>query len=429
MPAADRTTGRAPSRGGRLLIMVRVVAIADSDSYLKWSAATLEAIPAGWQTEQWLVRNPIAPSSDQVRAATGRRVRMISVTGVAVALAVDPPDVLLLAATGPVVQTLLSLPLVRRTGRPVLVTGLPGISIPATERAVQFRSGCDVFILHSHREVTEFSTVAAKLGVRMTFGLATLPFIKQVRRDTAKITSGEDHEGGRQRTEKIVFAAQAKFPEELADRQRVLRAFVALPPQRKVVIKLRAMPGEQQTHRERWPYPELWDELVTTEGFDHGLIRFAAGSMTDVLDQADGLVTVSSTAALEAIGIGVPVLIINDFGVSAELVNEVFIGSGCLGSLNDLATSTLHKPEPDWLERNYFHDPVDDDWLTTIEEALRLRAGSGLPTAVVTPVDGRFRQVRRGLRLVMPRPVLFVTGRIGWAAKRVRRRPGIDAQQ
>ena len=40
--------------------MVRVVAIADSDSYLKWSAATLEAMPASWRTEQWLIRNPIA---------------------------------------------------------------------------------------------------------------------------------------------------------------------------------------------------------------------------------------------------------------------------------------------------------------------------------------------------------------------------------
>ena len=408
--------------------MLRVVAIADSDSYLKWSAATLEAMPPGWQTEQWLIRNPIEPSSEQVRAATGRTVRLISVAGVAAALAASPPDVLVLAATGPVVQTLLSLPLLRRAQRPVLVSGLPGISIPATERAVQFRSGCDVFILHSHREVTEFSTVAAELGVRMGFGLATLPFIKQVRRDAAKIAADEDHEAGKQRTEKIVFAAQAKFPEELPDRQRVLRSFAALPPERKVVIKLRALPGEQQTHRERLPYTELWDDLVRDEGYDRDVIDFAAGSMADVLDHADGFVTVSSTAALEAIGVGVPVLIIDDFGVSADLVNEVFIGSGCLGSLDDLATSTLHKPQADWLERNYFHDPGDDDWLTVIEEALRLRKGAGLPMPEVKPVDGRFRQLQRGLRLVMPKPVLFVIGRMGWAARRVRRRLGLSPQ-
>lgn len=403
--------------------MVQVVAIADSDSYLKWSAATLEAMPVHWQAEQWLIRNPVAPSPEQVRAATGRWVRMINIAGVAAALAADPPDVLLLAATGPVVQTLislLSLPLLRRSRRPVLVTGLPGISIPATERAIEFRSGCDVFILHSHREVTEFAALAGKLGVALDFGLATLPYIEQVQRHVARQPADVDQEVGRQRTEKIIFAAQAKVPAELADRQRVLRVFAELPPQRNVVVKLRALPGELQTHRERLPYTEIWADLVRDEGRDSDLINFAAGSMADVLDHADGFVTVSSTAALEAIGVGLPVLIIDDFGVSAELINEVFAGSGCLGSLDDLADSTLHSPDPEWLQQNYFHDPIDDDWVTLIERTLRRRTGEGLPAPVVRPVDGRVRQLKRVLRLVLPRPVLSVTGRM---LKRIRRRP------
>lgn len=402
--------------------MVRVVAIADSDSYLKWSAATLEAMPTSWRTEQWLIRNPIAPSDGQVRAATDRPVRMITLAGVAAALAADQPDVLLLAATGPVVQTLLALPFLRRAKRPVLVTGLPGISVPATGRAVEFRSGCDVFVLHSHREVAEFASVAADLGLPTQFGLATLPFIKQVRRDAARIVPDEDHEAGKQRTEKIVFAAQAKVPQDLEDRQLVLRAFAGLPPERKVVIKLRALPGEQQTHRERLPYPELWDDLTRTEGLDRDLIDFAAGSMADVLADADGFVTVSSTAALEAIGLGLPVLIIDDFGVSAEVINEVFIGSGCLGSLDDLPGSTLHRPRQEWLQQNYFHDPGDDDWLSRIEELLQRRCGDGLPVPSVRPVDGRRQQLRRALRLALPRPVLAAGGRGARVVKRLRRR-------
>lgn len=54
--------------------MVRVVAISDPDSCLKWSAATLEAMPASWRTDQWLIRNPIVPSAEQVDAATDRPV-------------------------------------------------------------------------------------------------------------------------------------------------------------------------------------------------------------------------------------------------------------------------------------------------------------------------------------------------------------------
>jgi hypothetical protein len=399
--------------------MVRVVAIADSDSYLKWSAATLAAMPESWQTEQWLVRNPIAPSAAQVSAATDRPVRMITVGRAATELARRTPDVVLLAATGPVVQSLLALRFLRRgPRRPVLVTGLPGISIPATDRAVEFRSGCDLFVLHSHREVTEFAEVARTLELRMNFGLATLPFIRQAQQQASRLHPADRAAG----PERIIFAAQAKVPAEIDERQQVLRAFAALPPKRKVVIKLRALPGEQQTHRERLPYPELWDELVTTEGYQRDLIEFADGSMADALAGADGFVTVSSTAALEAIGLDVPLLIISDFGVSAEVINEVFIGSGCLGALDDLAASALHRPAPDWLDRNYFHDPADDDWVVRIEDLLQRRRSDGLPDQVVRPVDGRLRQAHRGLRLLLPRPVLAAGGLAVRAARVLRRR-------
>ena len=41
---------------------VRVLAIADTDSYLKWSAATLEALPSSWECTQLIIENPVMPS-------------------------------------------------------------------------------------------------------------------------------------------------------------------------------------------------------------------------------------------------------------------------------------------------------------------------------------------------------------------------------
>jgi hypothetical protein len=414
--------------------MTRVVAIADSDSYLKWSAATLAAMPAGWRTEQWLVRSPIAPSPAQVQAATDLPVARVSLARALLRLRRETPDVLVLAATGPVVQAILSFPFLRyRRRRPVLVTGLPGISVPATDRAVAFRSGCDVFVLHSRREVTEFAAIAARLGQELQFGLATLPFIRQVRQESADrrrpVAAGpaaapatepeRPHADGL--PDKIIFAAQAKVPVEEQDRLRVLRAFAELPPRRKVVIKLRALPGEQQTHRERLPYPELWDELVTREGLAPDLVDVAGGSMADALADADGFVTVSSTAALEAIGLGVPILVLNDFGVSAEMINEVFVGSGCLGSLGDLARGELHQPRPEWLDQNYFHQPAANDWLDIITGLVARRRADGLPARRIAPVDGRARLLRRQLRLALPEPVLRQTGRVARRIRRIRR--------
>lgn len=410
--------------------MPRIVAIADSDSYLKWSAATLAATPADWQHEQWLVRSPIAPSADQIRSATDDPVDRVTLPQLISRLYRRPPDVILLAATGPVVQAILSFGFLRRAGRrPVLVTGLPGISVPATERAIEFRAGCDLFIVHSHREVDEFAALAEKLRIPITFGLATLPFIRQAQEEADDSAGQSDPAQSDpvatprpERTSKIIFAAQAKVPEELADRQQVLRSFAALPADRRVVIKLRALPGEQQTHRERLPYPELWDDLVRTEGLDADRIGFAGGSMAEALADADGFVTVSSTAALEAIGLGVPILVLSDFGVSAEAINEVFIGSGCLGTLDDLAEDGLRQPRLGWLRQNYFHAPQDTDWTGRIAALVENRASGTLPARDVVDVDGSRRLFRRQLRLAVPSPILRATGRLMRLRRRVQRR-------
>ena len=53
--------------------MTRVIAISDSDSYLKWSVATLRALPASWSSTQLVVKNPVLPSPEQARAAAGGR--------------------------------------------------------------------------------------------------------------------------------------------------------------------------------------------------------------------------------------------------------------------------------------------------------------------------------------------------------------------
>lgn len=400
--------------------MLRVVAIADSDSYLKWSAASLTAMPADWHSEQWLIRNPIAPSPAQVAAATSRRVDRVTVAGAFRSLSADPPDVLLLAVTGPVAQALLSFgPLQRGRRRPVLVTGLPGISIPATERALQLRSGCDLFVVHSHREVGEFTAAAARIGVDLEVGLASLPFLPSNGSERRSVGSEQSSHGG---ARKIIFAAQAKVPADREDRESLLRSFAMLPPEQRMVIKLRALAGEQQTHREGLPYPELWDALVSGEGLDRDLVGFVAGSMADVLADADGFVTVSSTAALEAIATGVPIIVLTDFGVSAEAINEVFVGSGCLGTLDDVAAGAYRHPEPQWLRDNYFHPATDNDWIDRIAGLVEVRRRGELKRRTIQPTGGRIRLARRQLRLVLPTPVLRTSGRIIRRAKKVRRR-------
>jgi hypothetical protein len=363
-----------------------IVAVADSDSYLKWSAATLRAMPPRWQTSQVVIDSPIRPSAAQIRSAAGEPVEVLRYAAVIDLLRIDRPDAVLLACTGPVVAAVAADRLFRGPARPVMITGLPGISIPASGRAVDARAGCDLFLLHSRREIAEFTRLGPQHGPDLVFGLASLPFLS--RRQAAD---------DQRRTVQLIFAAQAKVPSRRSDREQILLALADAGP---AVIKLRAVDEEQQTHHEQWPYPVLLADLEAQGTVAPSAVGLLGGSMDEALRGARALVTVSSTAALESMAVGLPTLIISDFGISPDLINTVFVGSGCLGTLDDLREGRITPPDSDWLEANYFHPGADNDWLDHLEDLLTQRATGGLP--VRGPSGYLPKRVHRRVRLLLP---------------------------
>ncbi|WP_344215870.1 DUF6716 putative glycosyltransferase [Nonomuraea bangladeshensis] len=382
-----------------------MLAVADSDSYLKWAACLLDDLPEGSSADLVVVRTPIAPSPEQIAAAVSGRGRpappVLSARSVRRLAERTRPDVILVACTGPVVDVLVSGVLDGLRPRPVFVSGLPGISVPATEKAWIYRSGCDLFVVHSEREVAEFGEIAGRLGGGGAVGLARLPFLR----------AGAAPAGG----DRVVFATQAKVPRGREQREQILSALAELArrrPDLDVVVKLRALEDERQTHRERHHYQRLWREMG-----EPGRLRFAAGPMHEQLANAAGFVTVSSTAALEAIALGVPSLVLTDFGVSAEMINVVFEGSGLLGTLDDLAAGAFRAASPAWCAANYFHPAERDDWTRLL--ARLVSAGPGGPATSL--LDGpEHAAARRRARLrVEVHPSML---RAGYKArKRVRR--------
>ena len=113
------------------------------------------------------------------------------------------------------------------------------------------------------------------------------------------------------------------------------------------------------------------------------------------LERAIGLVTVSSTALLEAAAIGVPGLALDDFGVSQGLINTVFEGSNLLGPSSELVAGRFRMPDPQWLDDNYFHDAADDDWVQKIEALVAAREIAPLPLRRLRygQAGGRLRHV------------------------------------
>ena len=354
---------------------LRVIALTDSDSYVKWGAALLSVMPVEWNKSLLVVETTKLPSADQLAAAlvgSGIRERDIAVhsfSKVASAVASERPDVVVIATIGPLAALLAHTVVEACEKRPVIISGVPGIGLPAQRKALVFRSQADMIVVHSKREIGRFGDVAAENGFEHVFGLATLPFLAE---RSTEPPVGTD----------IIFAAQAIVPPTRAGRMMLLDWLVELAkrvPERRVVIKVRARPGEAQTHFENNSFVEL-HALLGAEVPKNLVVE--GGPMADHLARAGALVTVSSTAALEAIAAGVPVIALNDFGVSRRMINKVFIGSGLLASATDLIESRFRVADEQWLDENYFHAKADNNWIDQLLELVKRNRAGELPARV-----------------------------------------------
>ena len=347
---------------------MRFIAIADSDSYLKWGAAFLGALPGVTERELVLIETPVLPSDSQRAAALAvggvapEQLVSLPLNEVLGTLRREQPDAVLIALRGPVAAVLIRL-IAELPHRPVIVTGLPGISIPATRKALAFRRQADLFVLHSKREIRDFTQLSREYGWTHRFALATLPFVEE--RTGA---NGTD----------LVFAAQAVVPRTADDRTRVLELLIAAAradPSRRVVIKVRGVAGERQTHEEHLSYPELLEQATDVPAN----LVVSSAPMSAALDEAQGLMTVSSTAAIEAIARGIPVITLDVFGVTGKLINTVFEGSGLFGGEEVVVRREFRHPDPDWLDDNYFHMIEDDDVAVQLEALVAARRQGVLP--------------------------------------------------
>jgi len=347
---------------------MKFIAIADSDSYLKWAAAFVGGLPDVTERELILIETPVLPSDSQRAAALAvggvlpERLFSLPLNDVLGALGRERPDAVLVALRGPVAAVLIRL-IAELPERPVIVTGLPGISIPATRKALAFRRQADLFVLHSRREIREFTQLSREYGWTHRFALSTLPFLQELTG-----ASGTD----------LVFAAQAVVPRSLDDRGRVLEVLIAAArarPDRRVVIKVRGLAGEPQTHDEHASYPELLEQI----GDAPANLVVSRAPMSTALDDAEGLVTVSSTAAIEAVARGIPVIALDSFGVGAHLINPVFVGSGLFGGEEAVIGREFRHPDPAWLDDNYFHPAESDDVAGQLEALVAARRQGVLP--------------------------------------------------
>ncbi|MFF4317314.1 DUF6716 putative glycosyltransferase [Streptomyces sp. NPDC001568] len=327
---------------------LRIAVIADSDTRWKWGALTARRLapdPEHRRVTGYLLRGRATPTPRQlgeVGVATDGLPTEVTCAEFLDALRSERYDVVVLALVGGAVQAVLHG--VRAlwpgpAGRPVLVTGYVGVVYEKLADGLLLRHGADLVLANSRHDAGRFRAVYEGVGADPDAVTETaLPFL-----------GGAPYAPAGDRAHTVVFAVQPSVPESRADRTYLLEraaGHARLHPGREVLIKLRSKPGEHTTHLEEHPYQRLAERLP---GGLPANCRLVYGNMGEVLDAADLLVTVSSTAALESLHRGIPTAVLTDLGIREALGNHHFLGSGSLTSWDRLDEGLLPRADPHWL--------------------------------------------------------------------------------
>lgn len=197
--------------------------------------------------------------------------------------------------------------------------------------------------------------------------------------------------GNQGRIATVLFAVQTDIPKSKEERAYVARRlceYAQRHPRRTVLIKPKHRIGEKSGHPQKYPYEEIFSKEAALYGSPDNLL-FTYQDMDVLLDEADLLVTISSTAALEALVRGRRAVAITDFGVKENIGNSYFLGSNILANFDDIIEDRLPAAEPAWL-REQMNAPSFVESLATVEQMITQQAASrdSLPFPYSFYLDG-----------------------------------------
>lgn len=214
---------------------------------------------------------------------------------------------------------------------------------------------------------------------------------------------------------RLVFATQALVPPRTQERSFILYKlleYAEAHPKRQVILKMRSRRWERSFHDESIPYEALLRAWLRKYERPKNLV-VAWGPLDPWLSGQNTLVvSVSSTATIDALQAGCATAVLSDFGVKESLGNHYFYTSGLLTSLNALIDDCLPRANADWLAKAVSHPKYHPDALRERLETLwsdQADAGAPLPFAPLHyPVnDSEFIDVHHHSSILTPRSELL----------------------
>lgn len=322
--------------------MNSIAFVAAHDSEFKWAAQIAAEFEAnGWNVDFYSPGQALKISEEQLHDCGLCLERVQCVAEEEIFASLVGRDAAVVCLPGPRTEAVLyrAREFFAREVRPVFVTGFVGINIKALYSAFLQRSSADILCVNSQNDYDVYTTICRALDINTAFlhltGLGILP-------------PGECS-SPKEKIRRVVFADQVAIPSKRIERRIVYKRLCDLAvarPDLEIVIKPRHRPGESTSHPGKYP-PETFFESFSAP--DNVLFDYTP--LSEQFSHTELLITVSSTAAFEALAYGVKVAIVGDLGISESYGNHIFLESGLIRTFDQIIQNDLGAPCQSWLQQ------------------------------------------------------------------------------
>jgi hypothetical protein len=230
--------------------------------------------------------------------------------------------------------------------RPLLISAYPGILFRHQLEGMMDRSGVDLLCLNAESDAHLYRQGCTALGLDCGNALVTgLPILWSLQ-PRLQVPEGAS----------IVFFEQPSVPDNPIQRKYICRRLAQLArawPGHPVIFKPRISRVEATLHRHHGEMVSRIEKLakrVTN-------LQISYKPSLSLLKNCGCALTVSSTAAMEAMALGVSTRIISDLGVNESLGNHYFLESGALADFDAIERDPFSiRHDRSWLERQGYRN-------------------------------------------------------------------------
>ncbi|WP_068088762.1 DUF6716 putative glycosyltransferase [Polycladidibacter stylochi] len=324
--------------------MKKVILIAAFDSQLKWCKKISDEFEnRNYQCRIIIPKIRSALSEKQIHDAGFSDVERVS-WNETVSIATNA-DIVVTALSGPkVIEFLFKISDYynnRNELSPIIISGWVGVIFEKQIEGYLDRFACDIVVVNSVDDYNNFKEIAWRLNLpEEPLTLAGLPFLPSY-----------PLQGKEKPIQRVLFADQPTVPSMKKERLYLydkLIAYAQAYPDREVILKPRHKKGEDTFHKMAFHPEDLIDTKRIPKNF-----KIDYTPISEILHTVDLLITMSSTASLEAIASGCRVALPLDLGVNEKYGNHVFLNSGLLKSFSQISKDDIGNVTTEFLN-NYF---------------------------------------------------------------------------